>query len=271
MRALRRETSSLIPGRAGRGHPVPGQALTVEVKRGPGYAVVSAAGEIDIATAPQLEEPLSDLAGAGHRLVADLSRVSFIDAAGLRVLARAAGQAAAQGTSLHVVCDRPQILRLFQFTGLDRRARMARTLAEALQAVTNVDLATCPILASRVSTGRARDPHRRRPRRVRDSRPLVIGQHPVTGGGAHRAVPDRPRVAPLAQSGPFAAAATTTWAMYALRASPALLAAASMTAYSSPVSVTSTRRVRGTGCRARRRPCPLTPVWLPSLITSLNS
>lgn len=149
LRALRRETSSLIPGRAGRAHPVPGQALNVEVKRGPGYAVVSAAGEIDIATAPRLEEPLSALAGAGHRLVADLSRVTFIDAAGLRVLARAAGQAAAQGTSLHVVCDRPQILRLFQFTGLDRRARMARTLAEALEAMTDVDLATCPILARR--------------------------------------------------------------------------------------------------------------------------
>ena len=36
---------------------------------------------------------------------------------------------------------------------------------------------------------------------VRDGRPFVVGQHPVTGSGAHRAVPDRPRVAPLAQSG----------------------------------------------------------------------
>ena len=36
---------------------------------------------------------------------------------------------------------------------------------------------------------------------VRDGRPFVIGQHPVAGSGAHRAVPDRPRVAPLAESG----------------------------------------------------------------------
>ena len=36
---------------------------------------------------------------------------------------------------------------------------------------------------------------------VRDGRPFVIGQHPVVGSGAHRAVPDRPRVAPLAESG----------------------------------------------------------------------
>ena len=140
LRALRRETSSLMPGRAGRPHPGPGQALTIEVQRGPGYAVVSAAGEIDIATAAQLEEPLSALAAAGHRLVADLGRVSFIDAAGLRVLGRVAGQAAEHGTSLHVVCDRPQIVRLFKLTSLDQRVRLAPTLAEALQDLDDADL-----------------------------------------------------------------------------------------------------------------------------------
>jgi len=36
---------------------------------------------------------------------------------------------------------------------------------------------------------------------VRDGGPFVIGQHPVVGSGAHRAVPYRPRVAPLAESG----------------------------------------------------------------------
>jgi len=44
-----------------------------------------------------------------------------------------------------------------------------------------------------------------------------------------------------------------------------------MTAYSSPVRVNSTRRVRGTGCRARLRPCPLTPVPLLPLLVPVNS
>jgi anti-sigma B factor antagonist len=145
LRALRRETSSLMAGRAGRTHPVPGPGLTIEVQRGPGYAVVIAAGEIDIATATQLEERLSAaLAAAGHRLVADLSQVTFIDAAGLRVLDRTAGQASAHGTILHVVCDRPQILRLFKFFGLDRRLRTARTREEAVQAVRAAHLAPLP-------------------------------------------------------------------------------------------------------------------------------
>ena len=57
---------------------------------------------------------------------------------------------------------------------------------------------------------------------------------------------------------PFAAASSTTVATYARRAIPARPAASMRCAYSSPLSVNSTPRVRGTGCRARRlpaRPC----------------
>ena len=53
---------------------------------------------------------------------------------------------------------------------------------------------------------------------------------------------------------PFAAAAITACAAYARRAIPACPAASTRMAYSSPLSVNSTVRVRGTGCRARRRP-----------------
>jgi len=65
---------------------------------------------------------------------------------------------------------------------------------------------------------------------------------------------------------PFAAAASAACAAYARRAIPARPAASTRIAYSSPVSVNSTTRVRGTGCRARRRPCPPRPAWLLPLI-----
>jgi anti-sigma B factor antagonist len=133
LRALRREASALVTGRAGQ--PATGQALTIEVQRGPGHVVVTVAGEADIATAAQLEETLSALAADGQGIVADLTRVSFIDAAGLRALSRAAEQATVHGTSLQVVCDRPHILRLFRLTGLDRRITLAPALAEALRSL----------------------------------------------------------------------------------------------------------------------------------------
>jgi anti-anti-sigma factor len=70
-------------------------ALVMQVRRWPGYTVITVAGEIDIATAPQLGERLAVLAGSGRPVIADLDQVRFIDAAGLRVLAAAARHAAA--------------------------------------------------------------------------------------------------------------------------------------------------------------------------------
>lgn len=75
LRVLRREKPSLMPGRGGRQRPVPGQALTMRVRREPGHVLVTVAGEIDIATVAQLEEQLSALAVAGDTVLADLTQV----------------------------------------------------------------------------------------------------------------------------------------------------------------------------------------------------
>ena len=106
--------------------------LVVQVRLQPGYAVITVAGEVDIATAPQLGHHLAALAGSGRPVIADLDQVSFIDAAGLRVLAAAARQAADSGGSLHVVSARYQVRRVFALTGLDRQIPLARTLAGVL-------------------------------------------------------------------------------------------------------------------------------------------
>ena len=113
-----------------------GEALTIEARHERGYPIVTVAGEIDIATAARLRERLFELAAGGCPLVADLDQVRFIDSAGLAALVGAAKRAAAHGGSLHVVCARPRIRQLFQLTGLDRRLPPARTLDEALDALT---------------------------------------------------------------------------------------------------------------------------------------
>jgi anti-sigma B factor antagonist len=108
------------------------RVMSIRARREPGYVVVTVAGEVDIATVARLRERLSALAVSGVPLVADLDQVSFIDATGLGALAGAAREAAAQGVSLYVVCDRPQTRRLFRVTGLDREIPLARDLAEVL-------------------------------------------------------------------------------------------------------------------------------------------
>jgi anti-sigma B factor antagonist len=109
--------------------------LTVNIRHQPGCAIVTPAGEPALATAPQLREFLLALLPAHPALVINLDQVSFCDATGLGVLAGAANRAHANGASLHLVCSRTDIRRLFELTGLARRIPLARTLDEALAAL----------------------------------------------------------------------------------------------------------------------------------------
>lgn len=122
----------------------------------PGYAIVTPAGELDIATAPQLRECLLAFLPARPALVVDLNQVSFCDATGLGVLAGAANRARASGNSLHLVCSRTDIRRLFELTGLTRRLPLARTLYEVQAALT-------PAQAAPARNSRAARPGHRHP------------------------------------------------------------------------------------------------------------
>ena len=112
-----------------------GDALTIGVRRERGYAIAAVAGEIDISTVTRLRERLFELAASGRPLVVDLDRVSFIDSAGLAALVGAAKRTDVHSGSLYVACDRPKIRKLFRLTGLDRRIPLARTLDDALEAL----------------------------------------------------------------------------------------------------------------------------------------
>src|SRR5260370_31581350 len=87
VRALgRRQT--MTPGAGGR--LAMGEALTIEVRHEPGYAIVAVAGEVDIATVTRLRERLFEPAASGRTPVVDLDQGSFLDSAGLAAPAGAA-------------------------------------------------------------------------------------------------------------------------------------------------------------------------------------
>jgi anti-sigma B factor antagonist len=110
-------------------------SLSIRVRHYRRHVLVTVAGEIDVATAAHLRGRLTALPARGRPVVADLSGVSFIDAAGLGVLASVARQARAQGTSLHVVSPGLRLRRLFIITGLHKLIPLARTLDAALAAL----------------------------------------------------------------------------------------------------------------------------------------
>ena len=108
--------------------------------RGDGRAVLGVAGEIDVYTAPQVREQIRDLAAKGTvHLIADLSRVEFIDSSGLGALIGGLRRVREDGGSLVLVISTPRILRVFQLTGLTRAFVIHDTVAGAISAGSGQD------------------------------------------------------------------------------------------------------------------------------------
>jgi anti-sigma B factor antagonist len=80
---------------------------------------LSAAGEVDSTSAPVLREHLDALIDAGVAdLTVDLTGVTFIDSAGLCVLAAAYRRATADDRRFHVLASSRAVIRPLQITGL---------------------------------------------------------------------------------------------------------------------------------------------------------
>lgn len=85
-----------------------------------GRATVRMRGELDIATADQAYTYLRDVVdGQDEPVSMNLSELTFCDAAGLGVLARAAGHARRSGRPLKLTAARPALLRIMHITGMD--------------------------------------------------------------------------------------------------------------------------------------------------------
>ena len=92
---------------------------------GGGQVVVVVAGQVDLATAPQLAEALA-LARreAPQEIVADLTKVDFLDSVGVRVLVEAAREAGQQDSSLSVRGATGWVARVLEITGVEDYLRV---------------------------------------------------------------------------------------------------------------------------------------------------
>lgn len=113
--------------------------------------VIAVGGELDLATAPNLGRLLDDALEAGARMVVDLTETVFVDSTALSVLLDAGRRLGAAGGGdggagntgggvedgigeprLAIVCTRPNVLRIFEFSGLDGAFAIFATLDDAL-------------------------------------------------------------------------------------------------------------------------------------------
>lgn len=96
--------------------------LTLSKRHYPdGVVVVGISGELDIATAPDLDDFLIHLAATGHHhLVLNMARLTFCDASGIRVMIRARARADAQLGWLHLMAVSPRLHRILTILALLR-------------------------------------------------------------------------------------------------------------------------------------------------------
>jgi anti-anti-sigma factor len=79
------------------------------------------AGELDLATVPELEARAEQLCAEGRELVLDMSEVAFIDSTGLLAILKTRELCAERGCGFFLTRGPPAVQRLFELTGLDDR------------------------------------------------------------------------------------------------------------------------------------------------------
>ena len=98
-----------------------------------GVPVLAVSGEIDLSRAPELRERLVAIAASGAKLaVVDLTDVTFLDSTALGVLVSGLKRMRAAGGDLRLVMTRPNLMKVFEITGLLDLFPMSSSRAEAV-------------------------------------------------------------------------------------------------------------------------------------------
>jgi anti-anti-sigma factor len=99
-------------------HASPFEIRSERPEQGSGRLILS--GELDIATAPQVEAAARAMLAQGvSRLVIDLRELTFIDSSGLRMLILLSDRAVGDAWTLGLIRPTDRSLSVFEITGAD--------------------------------------------------------------------------------------------------------------------------------------------------------
>jgi len=99
----------------------PPEQFDIAVEEREGVVVVRPKGELDLATAPLLDEILRELAGRGANAVLDLSETAFIDSSGIRTVLGAYAASRRDGFGLTMLPGPPAVMRVLELSGVRDR------------------------------------------------------------------------------------------------------------------------------------------------------
>jgi anti-sigma B factor antagonist len=96
-----------------------GPRFDVSVERAGTTAIVRLAGELDLATAPELTDVLHGLEPGCQRIILDLTGLEFIDSTGLRLAVTEHDRASLDGFEFVITGAAGAVLKVLRLTGLD--------------------------------------------------------------------------------------------------------------------------------------------------------
>lgn len=97
-------------------------------------SVAELQGEIDVYTSPKVKEALTELIDKGkYNLIINLEEVRYIDSTGLGVLIGALKKVREHNGTIGIVCNNPQIKKIFNITGLVKIFGIYKSEDEALK------------------------------------------------------------------------------------------------------------------------------------------
>lgn len=105
--------------------------LDLTTTRRAATTVLTAAGEIDLATAAELQQELSAAVATGDTVL-DVTGVDFIDSTGLRVVISADEDARAEDRRFGLVVADGPVTKLLRITGVGEKLRVFTSLDDAL-------------------------------------------------------------------------------------------------------------------------------------------
>ncbi len=115
-------------------------ALNISVDSEEDPSTISVDGELDSFSAGSLREAFTRTLGDAHVII-DIRQVPFMDSAGLGALIGGIRRLREGGAGVAICCTATSVLRLLEMTGFDRMVPITRTPAEAMEVITETELA----------------------------------------------------------------------------------------------------------------------------------
>ncbi len=101
--------------------------FATDVRIDSGVGTISVSGEIDIATAPKLEETIDQVLGKGvDQLDLDMRNVPFMDSQGIGLAARTLRSMEESGGKFRIINPSRQVEKVLSISGLDNLLEIVR-------------------------------------------------------------------------------------------------------------------------------------------------